>query len=109
VAATGLTIKVEGARQFRRSLNQMEKGLGGSEMKAVHLKVAKLVQSKAVPTTPRRSGRLAASVQGKATTRQATIRANRFLYRGIAQAPFEAILAEYSEGVDDIARRAGLV
>jgi len=124
-------IEVTGAREFRRRLNRLEKGLGGSEMRKVHLNVAQLVESKAVATTPRRSGRLAGSVRGKATTRQATIsagkasvpyagvihfgwprrniRANRFLYRGVAQAPFEAILDEYSTCVDDIARMAGLV
>ena len=123
-------IQITGAREFRRNLNKMAKGLGGSEMKKVHLDVAKLVERKTAQITPVRSGRLRGSVRGKSTTREATIsagksgipyagvihfgwprhniRPNRFLYRGIAQTPWQLVLEEYASGVDDIAKRAGL-
>ena len=123
-------IQITGAREFRRNLNKMAKGLGGSEFKAVHLKVAKLVEGKAKQITPVRSGRLQGSVRAGATTRTALIKAggaqvpyagvihfgwpshnirpNRFLYRGIAQTPWQLVLEEYASGVDDVAKRAGL-
>jgi hypothetical protein len=66
-------VQVEGARQLRASLKRA--GVGVTELKAAHAEVAKLVEDRARPEAPRRSGRLAASMRSSGTQSAAVVRA----------------------------------
>lgn len=74
-AATSAGIRVEGAKQLRRTLRKAGDDL--TELKAAHGKAAGLVATAARPRTPHRTGRLAASVRPGATKTSAIIRAGK--------------------------------
>lgn len=66
-------VKVEGARQFRATCKKAAIDL--SSMKETHWKASALVWRKAVPRTPKRTGRLAASMRNAGTNTAAIVRA----------------------------------
>ncbi|WP_395153723.1 HK97 gp10 family phage protein [Ilumatobacter sp.] len=74
------SIEVEGARQLKRALRQIEGGT--SDLKEIHAKAAKIVEDAAVPLVPRRTGRLAASVRSSGIASGGVVRA------GFAKVPY---------------------
>lgn len=75
-------VKVEGARQFRATCKKAAIDL--SSMKETHWKASALVWRVAVPRTPKRTGRLAASMRNAGTNTAAIVRA------GGASVPYAA-------------------
>jgi len=73
-------IEVEGARQLKRALRQVEGGT--SDLKEIHAKSAKIVERAALPLTPRRSGKLAGSVRSSGVASGGVVRA------GFAKVPY---------------------
>ena len=72
MSQTGL-VRVEGAREFRATCKKAAVDL--SSMQETHWKASALVWRKAVPRTPKRTGRLAASVRNAGTKTAAIVRA----------------------------------
>lgn len=66
-------VQVEGARKLRASLKAA--GLGVQDLKDAHKVVADQVLDAAKPVTPRRTGRLAASMRSSGTQGAAIVRA----------------------------------
>jgi hypothetical protein len=58
----GFTVRVENGREFRRALRAAEADM--NDMKAAHARVAGYVAGVAATMAPRRTGRLAGSIQG---------------------------------------------
>jgi hypothetical protein len=75
--------EVEGGKELRRSLKQVEDGL--KDLKAVHAEVGGIVADEARATAPTLTGALAGSVRPGATLRGAVIRAGgaRVPYAGV--------------------------
>jgi hypothetical protein len=71
----GPALQVEGARQLRASLKRA--GLDVQDLKAAHRAVADMVARESRASAPHRTGRLAASVRGAGTQREAIVRAGR--------------------------------
>ena len=124
---TGPSIEVEGARQLKRALRQIEGGT--SDLKAIHGKAAKIVEDAARPLTPRRTGRLAASVRSSGVASGGVVRAGfakvpyagpihfGWAKRNIAPQPFlyEAldsrsaeVIRTYEDGVNKLIKENGL-
>jgi hypothetical protein len=101
-------LEVEGARKLRASLKAA--GVGVQDLKDAHKAVADQVARDARPVTPRRSGRLAASVRTSGTQTAAIIRAGKkavpyagpihwgWPSRGIAPQPWLADTAAATQG-----------
>lgn len=68
-------LEVEGARQLRASLKRA--GVQLADLKAAHAEVARMVEARARPSTPARTGRLAGSLRSAGTNRAALVRAGR--------------------------------
>ena len=73
-------IEVEGARQLKRALRQVEGGT--SDLKEIHAKAAKIVEGAALPLVPRRSGRLADTLRSSGIASGGVVRA------GFAKVPY---------------------
>ncbi|AWY04760.1 hypothetical protein PQC61_gp14 [Gordonia phage Emperor] len=117
-------VRVEGARELRRSMRQAEIDL--TEMKETHARVASLVAGRGRSAAPVASGRLAGTVRAGATRTAAVVRAGRksvpyagpihwgWPARGITANPWlagaaaesePAWLALYTDAVDQIIDR----
>jgi hypothetical protein len=102
--ARGPQVRVEGARELRRTLRAAGDKLG--DLKAVHQKVGGIVVARATGTAPRRTGRLAASVRAGRLASGVAVR-SRLPYanpihwgwpaRGIAAQPFLSTAATDTE------------
>lgn len=68
-----VTIKITGAKEFRRKLRRFDAELTGKGMKRTHLAAGDLVARRAKAIAPRRSGRLAGDIRVKATTTKADV------------------------------------
>lgn len=68
-------IRVEGASELRRTLKRAGDDLG--DLKSAHGDAAGIVTAASRTRSPKRSGRLAASVRGSGAATTATIRAGR--------------------------------
>ncbi|AVJ48760.1 hypothetical protein SEA_SALLYSPECIAL_12 [Gordonia phage SallySpecial] len=120
----GAQVRVEGARELRRSMRRAELDL--AELKETHARVAALVATRGQSAAPVQSGRLAATVRAGATRTAAVVRAGRksvpyagpihwgWPARGITAQPWlttaaaesePAWLAVYTEAVEDILDR----
>lgn len=75
MARGGPVIRVEGAKMLRRTLKKS--GADMKKLSAVNRKAATVVANAAKPTTPRLTGKLAASVRTGATQRAGIVRAGR--------------------------------
>lgn len=75
-------VKVEGARELRRTLRTLSKDLTTDGFKDANGQVSQLVATAARSGAPTRTGRLAASLRGNAAATNATVRA------GGARAPY---------------------
>jgi hypothetical protein len=73
-------IRVDGARQLRRSMRRA--GLDLEDLKATHARIAGMVATTGKSYAPRRSGRLAASIRPSGTKTAAIVRA------GYARVPY---------------------
>lgn len=73
MAGTGPTITVAGGRQLRATMRRA--GVELTDLTDANRAVASTVATAAAPSTPRRTGRLAASVRPGATQTQAIVRA----------------------------------
>jgi hypothetical protein len=65
-------VRVDGARELRRTLKSAGEDLG--DLKATHASIAGLVATRTAAAAPRRSGALAGSVRGNAAATNATIK-----------------------------------
>jgi phage gpG-like protein len=79
------TFEVEGGRQLRKSLKDVEDGL--KDLKAAHAEAAGIVAEAAMAGAPRRSGRLAGSIRPSGTKTAAIVRAGgaRIPYAGVQE------------------------
>lgn len=68
-------VQVEGARQLRATLKKA--GVQLSDLRDAHAQVAQLVERRAAPATPHRTGRLAATLRSSGTKTAAIVRAGR--------------------------------
>lgn len=68
-------VEVAGARQLRASLKKA--GVQLSDLREAHAQVAQLVERRAAPGTPRRTGRLASTLRSSGTKTAAIVRAGR--------------------------------
>lgn len=73
-------IEVEGAKETRRKLRDLEGGL--KDLKAAHKEAAELVAKQAAFLVPVRKGRLQASIRASGTQREGVVRA------GTARVPY---------------------
>ena len=71
MAGKGPAVQVTGARELRRAMKNMGHDL--SDLTALHRDLAELVASDARNRAPKRTGKLAASVKGRATRTRATV------------------------------------
>jgi len=78
------TVKVEGARELRRALKNVETGT--ADLKSVHADAAKIVEQRASELVPRRSGRLDSSLRSTGQARQGVVRA------GQASVPYAGVI-----------------
>jgi len=83
VASSRTIVRLEGARQLRRTLRQAGDDL--SDLKRAHADAAAVVTPVAQAKAPRRSGRLSATVRGSGTKTGALIRA------GFAAVPYAGV------------------
>lgn len=132
------SVKVDGLREFRRGLKDLDKGLP-KVLRLAFNDAVNIVVDDAQPRVPRRSGRAAGSVKAASTQSAAKIKAggNRVPYfpwldfggkrrgrgGGVAERPFKKvgryiwhsfaknrnrIIETTEQGLVDVARRAGL-
>jgi len=120
-------IKVEGSRELRRALKNVENGT--ADLKKVHADAAKVVELTATQLVPRRSGTLGASVRSTGQAAAGVVRAGRasvpyagpihfgwtahniapqpFLYDALDQRRNE-VIDLYQERVDKLIKTNGL-
>lgn len=77
-------IRVEGARELRRALKNIDGGT--TDLKTVHADAAALVEQRAAQIVPRRSGHLEASIRSSGQARQGIVRA------GKASVPYAGVI-----------------
>lgn len=115
-----MRVKVDGVDRLRRTL--IAAGATLEDLKAVHDKVGELVERRADPRVPRRSGRLAGTLrhagqkgaavirEGRASVPYAGVQEYGWRARGIPAQPHirpaiadseDAIRAAYLDGIDD--------
>lgn len=111
-------LQVRGLRELQKSLKAVGEDL--TELKALNGKAAQIVADAAGPGTPRRTGRLGASVRVGATNRAGIVRAGKasvpyagvihwgWARRGIKAQPWLADAAASSEGRWTDAYRSGI-
>lgn len=75
MASRSAGIRVEGAKELRRTLKRAGDDLG--DLKSAHAEAAGIVTAASRMRAPKRTGRLAASVRGSGAATTATIRAGR--------------------------------
>ena len=68
-------IKVEGARELRKALKNVEDGT--ADLKSVHADAAHVVELRATQIVPRKTGRLAESIRSTGQARQGVVRAGK--------------------------------
>jgi len=73
VAAVNAGVQVEGLRELRRGLRQL--GEDTADLKDANAAAAAIVAAAAAVRSPRRTGRLAASLKGNRAVGRATVRA----------------------------------
>jgi len=121
------SIEVEGARQLKRALRQIEGG--SSDLKEIHAKAAKIVEDEAIARVPRRSGHLANTLRSSGIASGGVVRAgfakvpyagpihfgwgkrnispNPFLYDALDQRRME-VTGEYEYHVKKLIKKHGL-
>jgi phage gpG-like protein len=79
------TFEVEGGRQLRKSLKDVEDGL--ADLKAAHAEAAGIVAEAARTGAPRRTGRLSGSIRPSGTKTAAIVRAggSKIPYAGVQE------------------------
>lgn len=123
-------IQVKGLRSVQRSLRKLQDKELQKELRAAHKKVSDMAAEAGKAEAPKRTGRLAASIKGKATGRQGAVKAgtgkrvpyagvihfgwpghgiesNEFLYRGVNKKE-KQILEAYERELKRIIKKAGL-
>jgi hypothetical protein len=112
-------IKVEGARELKKALKDVENGI--ADLKAVHADAAAIVEVKATSLVPRRSGTLGDSIRSSGNKSGGVVRAGRarvpyagpihfgWPARNIAPQPFlyDALDDRRSEVIDVYEKRVG--
>lgn len=122
------TLRVEGARELRRALKQVEGGV--ADLKEIHAAAATLVKEQALYLVPRRSGLLASTVRSSGQVSAGVVRSGRagvpyagpihfgWPARNIAPQPFlydalderrDEVFEMYEQRVGELVRRSGLV
>jgi phage gpG-like protein len=78
-------IKVEGGRQLRKALADLDPKL--DDLKDAHQRVSKIVEQHAKGNAPRRTGKLANSIRGNRAKTRATVKAGgaRVRYAGVIE------------------------
>lgn len=121
------SIEVEGAKELRRALKQIDSGT--ADLKKVHADAAAVVEQAAGTFVPRRSGRLAGSIRSTGQAGAGVVRAGKAAipYAGpihfgwaahnIAPQPFlydaldqrrDEVIALYEDAVDKLIKDNGL-
>lgn len=128
-----MTVRIRGARELRRKINQMEDAVdtqaAKAEMKAAHLQGAQIVRDVAVGLVPVQSGRLRETIRAAGTVKSGRVRAGykRVPYagvihfgwpaRGIQPRPFlydaldrrrSEVMAAYERSVAEIVKKYDL-
>ena len=77
-------IKVEGAKQLKKKLRQIEGGM--ADLKAIHAEAAEVVELQATSLVPRRTGKLESTIRSSGTQSAGVVRA------GFARVPYAGVI-----------------